>query len=136
MTKTKYWTLFAAVSLLLTGLFSAGLFSVSEFSSLNIEKVLAYAFMLVGFSLFYFGFLRPHWFAKEIIPAASQVKLRIQKEISQKPSLKDDSYFWNIFPHALFFSFAGVAYLLQPNPSSMLVAAGCSAWVQILYRAI
>jgi hypothetical protein len=136
MTKTKYWAMFALISAFLTSVFYAGVFSLSAVSDLTTEKVLAYAFILLGFSLFYFGFLRPHWFAKEIIPTASAVKLRIKKDISKKPSLKDDSHFWKIFPHALFFSFAGFAYLMQPQPTSILVAAGCSAWVQFLYRFI
>jgi len=134
MTKTRYWSLVAVASVVLAGVFSACLYEVSHYAGFGIEKVLAYTFLFFGFSGFYFGLLRPHWFAKEIIPTASPVKLKIKKEISAKPSLKDDSYFWNVFPHALFFSVAGIAYLLQPNPLSILVALACSAWVRILYK--
>jgi hypothetical protein len=134
MTKTRYRSLVAVASLATAGISYGALLEINRISDWNFEKILAYFFMFTGFSLFYFGFLRPHWFAKELIPAATAIKLKIKKEINKQPSLKDDSYFWNVFPHALFFSVAGIAYFLQPNPYSILVAFGCSAWVKILYK--
>lgn len=134
MTKSRYWGLVALASVLVAVLFALALIEASHFAESNLEKVLAYTFLFFGFSGFYFGILKPHWFAKEIIPAVSPIKVKIKKQIDTKISLKDDSYFWNVFPHALFFSVAGVAYLLQPNPMSILVAFGCAAWVQILYK--
>jgi hypothetical protein len=87
---------------------------------LSFEHWLAYAFIILGMSLLYFGFFCPQWFSK--------------KAVIQKPSFKDDSYFWQIFPYGLFFLVGGLAYLSQPNPSSLLVAFGCAAWVKILYK--
>ncbi len=86
---------------------------------LSFERWLAYVFIILGMSLLYFGFFCPHWFSK--------------KAATQKPSLKDESYFWQIFPYGLFFCVGGIAFLFQPNPSSLLVAFGCASWVKILY---
>lgn len=80
----------------------------------------ACALLIVGLSLFYFGFFRPHWFSK--------------KAKDQKPSFKDESYFWNVFPYGLFFTVAGLTFISQPSPSSLMVAFGCAAWVKILYK--
>ena len=134
MTKTRYWGLVALGSLVVAVLFALALIEITHVADAEVEKVLAYSFLFFGFSGFYFGILKPHWFAKEIIPAASPVKVKIKKTVESKVSLKDDSYFWNVFPHALFFSVAGIAYLLQPNPMSIMVAFFCAAWVQILYK--
>ncbi|MBC7371990.1 MAG: hypothetical protein H7326_10515 [Bdellovibrionaceae bacterium] len=134
MTKSRYWGLVALGSIVLAAVFAVALIEITHVADSNVEKVLAYSFLFFGFSGFYFGILKPHWFAKEIIPSVSPIKLKIKKEIDSKISLKDDSYFWNVFPHALFFSVAGIAYLLQPNPMSILVAFVCAAWVQILYK--
>lgn len=87
-----------------------------------IDRYLACGLMLVGVTVLYFGFLRPHWFSK--------------KAHGQKPSFKDESYFWNIFPYGLFFCIGGLAYLNQPTPSSLLVAFCCAAWVKIVYKLV
>jgi hypothetical protein len=84
------------------------------------ERWLACGLLLVGLSLFYFGYFRPHWFSK--------------KAKNQKPSFKDESFFWNVFPYGLFFTIAGLAFITQPTAGSLLVAFGCAAWVKILYK--
>lgn len=84
------------------------------------ERWLACVFFVLGFSLFYFGYFRPHWFSK--------------KAKDQKPSFKDESYFWQVFPYGLFFSIAGLTFITQPTPGSLFVALGCSIWVKILYK--
>lgn len=79
-------------------------------------------FLILGFSLFYFGYLRPHWFSK--------------KARGQKPSFKDESYFWQIFPVGLFFTIAGLLFVTQPSAGSLMVAFLCSVWVKIVYKIV
>lgn len=134
MSKSKYWILAALLSISISLLFVTCLPGLSQVCDVASERMLAYIFMLLGISVFYFGLLRPHWFMKEIIPTVKPVKLKISKKTSFKVSLKDDSYFWNLFPYGLFFTFGGVAYLLYPSPYSLLVALACSLWVQIIYK--
>ncbi|MBS1971805.1 MAG: hypothetical protein JSU04_15945 [Bdellovibrionales bacterium] len=84
------------------------------------ERWMACGFLILGFSLFYFGFFRPDWFSK--------------KAKNQKPSFKDESYFWQVFPYGLFFTIAGLTFITQPSASSLMVAFFCFAWVKILYK--
>ncbi|WP_413291177.1 hypothetical protein [Bdellovibrio sp. HCB337] len=134
MSKSKYWISASLLTLSVIFLFATCLPGLSQMCGISSERMLAYVFMLVGISVFYFGLLRPHWFAKQIIPTHNPIKFKVSKKTSFKVSLKDDSYFWNLFPYALFFTFGGVAYLLYPSPYSLLVAFVCSAWVRILYK--
>lgn len=83
-------------------------------------KWLACFLVLTGFSLLYFGYFRAHWFFK--------------KAKGQKPSFKDESYFWKVFPYGLFFSITGLMFITQPTAGSLMVAIGCTAWVQILFK--
>ena len=120
-----------------SALFFAFVPTLSRFLDIESEHVLAYVFLLIGISVFYFGFLRPQWFTKEIIPSKNSVKYKVTKPaISLKASLKDDSFFWNLFPYALFFTFGGLAYLFYPSPYSLLVALVCSAWVKLIYKVV
>lgn len=81
---------------------------------------LACLFLVLGLTLFYFGYFRPHWFSK--------------KARGQKPSFKDDSYFWQVFPFGLFFTVAGLLFVTQPSSGSLIVAFGCAFWVKIIYK--
>lgn len=134
MNKKIYWMLVGLLVGIVGLLFFAIVPTLSRFLNIDSDHVLAYVFLLIGISVFYFGFLRPHWFTKEIIPAATAVKFKVSKNASMKPSLKDDSFFWNLFPYALFFTFGGLAYLFYPSPYSLLVALACSAWVKLVYK--
>lgn len=134
MSKSRYRTLVGLFTLAMFFLFFTCVPGLSQICNVTSEHMLAYVFMLVGLSVFYFGLLRPHWFVKEIIPSANPIKFKVPQKVCLKVSLKDDSYFWNLFPYALFFSFGGVAYLLYPSPYSLLVALVCSAWVSLLYK--
>lgn len=137
MTKKKYLALSFLVAGSVGGAFLSAIPQVGNALSIPVEHVLAYAFILTGLSVFYFGLLRPEWFTKQIIPMAQQpVKIKVddKKKDQYKFSLKDDAYFWKVFPYGLFFTFGGFAYLMQPSPYSILVAAGCAAWVQVLYK--
>ncbi|HEY8270286.1 MAG TPA: hypothetical protein VIG33_05315 [Pseudobdellovibrionaceae bacterium] len=90
----------------------------SHLLDISYERVLSYISIVFGISLLYFGFFCPQWFSKK----------------APKPSFKDDSYFWQVFPYGLFFLVGGSAFLFQPQLSSLLVALGCAAWVKILYK--
>lgn len=139
MTKSKYF-LFSFLTVVAVGsAYASVLPQLGTMLSISMEHMLAYSFILTGVSVFYFGMLRPQWFTKQIIPMAKQpVKVQInggtQKKDNFKFSLKDDAYFWKVFPYGLFFTFGGFAYLMQPSPYSILVAAGCAGWVQVLYK--
>jgi hypothetical protein len=141
MAKVKYWTWTGAAVLATIGAFAAILPQASLALGIPLEHTLAYAFILTGVSVFYFGIARPQWFTKQIIPPATPAKIPVkafgkndEKKVNYKFSLKDDSYFWRVFPYGLFFTFGGFAYLMQPNPLSILVALGCAIWVQFLYK--
>jgi hypothetical protein len=134
MAKIKYWVLSGVSSVALAVILFLSATEIGNVLNVGAERMLAYTLMLLGLTALYFGFVRPHWFAKEIIPPARAVKMKVEKPISKKPSFKDDSYFWRVFPYGLFFSFGGLAYLLQPSYQSLLVALGCTAWVKLLFR--
>jgi hypothetical protein len=136
MSKKNYWMLVGVFVAVISVLFFAFVPTLSRFLEISSERVLAYEFLLIGISVFYFGFLRPHWFTKEIISTKTAVKLKVHKPFSLKAALKDDSHFWNLFPYALFFTFGGLAYLFYPSPNSLMVAFSCSAWVKILYKLV
>lgn len=140
MAKMKYWAFSAVTVIAGLAVLVAGLFQISNRFSIPMEHMLAYTFILTGMSVFYFGVLRPEWFTKQIVPIATPVKVKVnpngkpEKKLIYKFSLKDDSYFWKVFPYGLFFTVGGFAYLMQPSPYSILVAFGCAAWVQVLYK--
>lgn len=136
MTKTKYRMLSFLTTLTIGAVFFTVLPQIGSLLNVPMEHMLAYAFILTGISVFYFGLLRPNWFTKQIIPMATPVKVKVdpKQKDNFKLSLKDDAYFWKVFPYGLFFTFGGFAYLMQPSPYSILVAFGCAAWVQVLYK--
>jgi hypothetical protein len=137
MTKAKYAVLSCLAVVAVGAVFLSGIPELGHALGIPAEHILAYSFILTGMSVFYFGLLRPDWFTKQIIPMARQpVKIKVdsKKKDQHKLSLKDDAYFWKVFPYGLFFTFGGLAYLMQPSPYSILVAAGCAAWVQVLYK--
>jgi len=140
MSKKMYWMLVGILVAMTSVLFFAFVPAFSRLLEIASERVLAYEFLLIGISVFYFGFLRPHWFTKEIIPKKKPIKYKVARADSKThpllAALKDDSYFWNLFPYALFFTFGGLAYLFYPSPNSLMVAFSCSAWVKILYKLV
>jgi hypothetical protein len=138
MTKAKYFVFSFLMVVAIGAAYASAIPQVGSLFSIPMEHVLAYSFILTGISVLYFGLLRPQWFTKQIIPIAKPVKIPVQDKNKAKEnfkfSLKDDAYFWKVFPYGLFFTFGGFAYLMQPSPYSILVAFGCSAWVQVLYK--
>ncbi|MGZ3745580.1 MAG: hypothetical protein ACXWRE_15530 [Pseudobdellovibrionaceae bacterium] len=87
---------------------------------MSVEHWFSCFFIILGITLLYFGFFRSHWFSKKY----------------QKPSFRDDSYFWHVFPYGLFFLVGGIAFHSQPTPGSLLLAFGCAAWVKIVYKIV
>lgn len=146
MTKTRYWILSGLWALGVALVFFVCVPGLSRIFNVEAEHILAYTFTLVGLSVFHFGLLRPHWFAKEIVPSGQAPQLSALNKVTKKTPggsafadvlkdlLGDQSYFWNLFPFALFFTFGGVAYLSYPSPTSLLVALIFAAWVRMIYK--
>lgn len=136
MSKKSYWFFVVLMVTFISALFFASIPALGRLFNIESSHILAYSFLIIGISVFYFGFFCPHWFIKEIIPSMNSVKFKVSNKSSMKPSLRDDSFFWNLFPYALFFTFGGLAYLLYPSPYSLIVALVCSAWVKLLYKLV
>lgn len=134
MSKKTYCLVFSGI----VGIVGLGLWggvpALARLLNIEEEHILAYLFLLIGLSVFYFGLLRPQWFTKELVPTRRAVKFKVAPKNSWKTALKDDSFFWHLFPYGLFFSFGGLAYLLHPSPMTLVVALVCSLWVKLLYK--
>lgn len=143
MHKILYGLATGAIVLLMSALFFGVLPELGLLLRVPEEHLLAYTLILVGVTVLYFSYFRPHWFSKELIPSAGVTTRRLQaaalrkrKTVVQKPSFANESDFWKLLPFGLFFTLGGIVYLIQPNFSSLIVVMICSAWLSVLYRLV